>query len=136
MGRMTGKIAIVTGGARGQGRSHALRLAEEGAHVVVTDIADQIANVKYPMATESDLQETAELVAKTGQRCIPIKADVRSGADMKMVAATAVEESVTSTCCARTRASPWSTPGTSRTSPCSTTPWTSTLRVRGSRAAP
>lgn len=76
-GRVSGKVALITGGARGQGRSHAVKLAEEGADVIVIDIAAQIDAVQYPMSTESDLAETALLVEKTGGRCVAIQADVR-----------------------------------------------------------
>ena len=76
-GRLQGKVAFITGGARGQGRSHALTLAREGADIVALDIADQIDSVAYPMATPEDLQETVRLVEELGGRCLPIVADVR-----------------------------------------------------------
>ncbi len=76
-GRLQGKVAFITGGARGQGRSHALTLAREGADIVALDIADQIDSVAYPMATPEDLQETVRLVEELGSRCLPIVADVR-----------------------------------------------------------
>lgn len=75
--RVDKKVAFITGAARGQGRSHAVRLAEEGANVIAVDIAEQIATVPYPMATAEDLEETVRLVEKTGQRCLPFRADVR-----------------------------------------------------------
>lgn len=77
MGRVTGKVAFVTGAARGQGRSHAVRLAEEGADVIALDICAQIPSVPYPMATREDLDETVSLVEKAGRRAVPIRADVR-----------------------------------------------------------
>jgi SDR family mycofactocin-dependent oxidoreductase len=86
MGLVNGKVAFITGAARGQGRSHAVRLAEEGADVIAVDLADQIATVPYPMATPEDLEETARLVEKTGRRCVAIQADVR---DIKALAAAA-----------------------------------------------
>ena len=61
-GRMRGKVALVTGAARGQGRSHAVRLAQEGADIIAVDICDQIDSTPYPMATQADLAETAKLV--------------------------------------------------------------------------
>jgi SDR family mycofactocin-dependent oxidoreductase len=77
MGRVEGKVALITGAARGQGRSHAVRLAEEGADIIAIDIADQIATVPYPMATVDDLEETALLVKEAGRRCVIVQADVR-----------------------------------------------------------
>lgn len=77
MERAANKVAFITGGARGQGRSHAIRLAEEGADIIAVDIAAQIASVPYPMATPDDLEETVRLVEKTGRRCVGIQADVR-----------------------------------------------------------
>ena len=59
MGELDGQVALVTGGARGQGRAHAIALAAAGASVVVCDIAAQIGTVPYPMATPEDLDETA-----------------------------------------------------------------------------
>jgi SDR family mycofactocin-dependent oxidoreductase len=77
MGRVEGKVAFITGAARGQGRSHAVRLAEEGADIIAVDIAGQIASVPYPMATMDDLDETALLVKEAGRRCVMVQADVR-----------------------------------------------------------
>src|SRR5215471_2294230 len=76
-GRLQGKVAFITGAARGQGRSHAGRLAAEGADIAAIDIAGQIETVPYPMATTSDLDETVALVEQAGRRCLPIVADVR-----------------------------------------------------------
>jgi SDR family mycofactocin-dependent oxidoreductase len=76
-GRVQGKVALITGAARGQGRSHAVALAREGADVVALDIAQQIQTVPYPMATAEDLEETARLVKDAGGRCLPLVADVR-----------------------------------------------------------
>lgn len=77
MGKLEGKVAFVTGAARGQGRSHALRLAEEGADIIAIDIAHQIATAKYPMATEEELAETVRLVEALDRRIIASVADVR-----------------------------------------------------------
>lgn len=77
MGKLDGKVAFITGVARGQGRSHAVRLAEEGADIIGVDICTQIDTVPYPMATPEDLQETARLVEKTGRRMFARQADVR-----------------------------------------------------------
>jgi SDR family mycofactocin-dependent oxidoreductase len=76
-GRVRGKVALITGAARGQGRSHAVALAREGADVVALDLADQMDTVPYPMATPEDLEETARLVREAGRSCLPIVADVR-----------------------------------------------------------
>src|SRR5579863_1368154 len=76
-GRLEGKVAFITGAARGQGRSHAVRLASEGADIVALDIARQIDSVPYPMATPDDLQETVKLVEEVDRRCVPVVADVR-----------------------------------------------------------
>jgi NAD(P)-dependent dehydrogenase (short-subunit alcohol dehydrogenase family) len=69
-GRMQGKVALVTGAARGQGRSHAVRLAQEGADIIAVDICDQIETTPYPMATQADLAETAKLVEQPGRCCL------------------------------------------------------------------
>jgi NAD(P)-dependent dehydrogenase (short-subunit alcohol dehydrogenase family) len=76
-GRMTGKVALVTGAARGQGRSHAVRLAEEGADIIAVDLADQIDSVPYAMATPEDLAETVRLVEGLDRRILARVADVR-----------------------------------------------------------
>jgi len=78
MGRLDGKVVFVTGAARGQGRSHALMAAHEGAAIVGVDICAQIPSVNYPMATEEDLDETARLVEERGGRMVARVGDVRS----------------------------------------------------------
>jgi SDR family mycofactocin-dependent oxidoreductase len=83
MGRLEGKVAFVTGAARGQGRSHALRLAEEGADIVAVDIAGQISTVRYPMATPDDLAETVRQVEAMDRRIVATQADVRDYDAMK-----------------------------------------------------
>jgi len=77
MGRVEGKVAMITGAARGQGRSHAVHLAEEGADIIAVDLCEDIASNEYPLARPEDLDETARLVEKTGRRIVPIQADVR-----------------------------------------------------------
>lgn len=77
MGKLDGRVAFITGAARGQGRSHAVRLAEEGADIVGIDICEQLDLIPYPMATREDLDETVRLVEKTGRRMLAAKADVR-----------------------------------------------------------
>ncbi len=76
-GRLSGKVALITGAARGQGRSHALTLAREGADIVALDIAAQIPSVPYPMGSADDLAETVKLVENEDRRCLPVTADVR-----------------------------------------------------------
>ncbi len=76
-GRFTGKVAFITGAARGQGRAHAVRLAEEGADVVISDICAPVASNGVAAATPDDLAETVRLVEKTGQRVISAEVDVR-----------------------------------------------------------
>jgi SDR family mycofactocin-dependent oxidoreductase len=76
-GRFAGRVAVITGGARGMGRTHALALAREGARIVACDILAQPASVQYPLATPQDMDETARLVRAEGGEFIGIKADVR-----------------------------------------------------------
>jgi SDR family mycofactocin-dependent oxidoreductase len=90
MGRFDGKVAFITGGARGQGRSHAVRLAEEGADVVVVDVVRQFDSVQYAMATPDDLAETEKLVREHGREFLGITADVRD--DEQVTAAVAQAE--------------------------------------------
>ena len=83
MGRVEGKVAFITGAARGQGRSHALRLAQEGADIIAVDICEDIPNIQYPSATEADLAETVRQVEALDRRIIASKVDVRDRAAMK-----------------------------------------------------
>ncbi|HVX20582.1 MAG TPA: mycofactocin-coupled SDR family oxidoreductase [Acidimicrobiales bacterium] len=76
--KLQGKVAFVTGAARGQGRSHAVRLAEDGADVVAVDVCADTTTVPYPLGTADELAETAALVEKAGRRCVTATADVRS----------------------------------------------------------
>jgi len=85
MGRFEGKVAFITGAARGQGRSHAVALAGEGADIIAVDICRQIEDVGYPMATAADLAETVRLVEAHGRRIIATEVDVRD--DEALVAA-------------------------------------------------
>jgi SDR family mycofactocin-dependent oxidoreductase len=77
MGKLDGRVAFITGAARGQGRSHAVRFAEEGADIVGVDICADIDVVPYKLATPADLEETAALVEKAGRRMLTRQVDVR-----------------------------------------------------------
>ncbi|SEH84353.1 SDR family mycofactocin-dependent oxidoreductase [Mycolicibacterium rutilum] len=77
MGALAGKVAFITGAARGQGRAEAVRLAADGADIIAVDICDQIASVPYPLATPDDLAATVKLVEDTGARIVARQADVR-----------------------------------------------------------
>jgi SDR family mycofactocin-dependent oxidoreductase len=76
-GQFAGRVAVITGGARGQGRSHALGLAREGADIALVDRCADLPTVTYPMATADDLAETVRLVEAEGRRCMSATADVR-----------------------------------------------------------
>ncbi|MHD0281661.1 mycofactocin-coupled SDR family oxidoreductase [Rhodococcus aetherivorans] len=84
-GRVEGKVAFITGAARGQGRSHALRLAEEGADIIAVDICENIDSVTpyYPLATEDELKETVRLVEALDRRIVAHRADVRDRAALQ-----------------------------------------------------
>jgi SDR family mycofactocin-dependent oxidoreductase len=74
---LEGRVAVITGGARGQGRSHALELARLGADVAICDLCEDVATIGYPLSTRDDLTETAKLVEAAGRRCVSEVADVR-----------------------------------------------------------
>ncbi|WP_348787313.1 mycofactocin-coupled SDR family oxidoreductase [Leifsonia sp. NPDC080035] len=82
-GRLEGKVAFITGAARGQGRSHAVRLAEEGADIIAVDIVDHLPNVQYPSATPEDLDETVRQVEALDRRISARRVDVRDRAALK-----------------------------------------------------
>src|SRR5262245_26884823 len=77
MGTLTGKVAFITGAARGQGRSHAIRLAQEGADIIAVDLCDDIATVPYPLGSAEDLAITVKEVEAAGSRIVASQADVR-----------------------------------------------------------
>lgn len=77
-GQFAGRVAVITGGARGQGRSHAVGLAREGADIALVDRCADLGTVPYPLATPADLAETVRLVEAEGRRCITATADVRN----------------------------------------------------------
>ncbi|OMC13884.1 MULTISPECIES: mycofactocin-coupled SDR family oxidoreductase [unclassified Mycobacterium] len=76
-GPLNGRVALITGAARGQGRAHAVRLAADGANVIAVDLCAQIESVPYPLATPEDLAETVKLVEDTGARIVAQQGDVR-----------------------------------------------------------
>ena len=90
MGNLDGKVAFITGAARGQGRSHAVTLAENGADIVVVDIDHDIESVFYPLSTADDLEETARLVEKTGQTVLARTVDVRDSDALDSAVAEAI----------------------------------------------
>lgn len=77
MGELTGKVAFITGAARGQGRAHAVKLASEGADIIALDLCAQIDSVPYPLATPDDMAATVKLVEEAGGRIATYEADVR-----------------------------------------------------------
>src|SRR5690348_5242318 len=92
MGLLDDKVAVVTGAARGQGRSHAVRLAREGASVIAIDICDEVSpDVTYPPATKADLKETASLLEREGRPFVAETADVRDLTALEQVVTKGVE---------------------------------------------
>ena len=91
MAQLDGRVAFISGGARGQGRSHAVALAREGCDIAVFDITSSLPAVPYPLATSDDLAETVKRVEAVGRRCISIVGDVRSSADVDGAVAETVE---------------------------------------------
>ncbi|MCI2417348.1 mycofactocin-coupled SDR family oxidoreductase [Saccharopolyspora sp. K220] len=93
-GRVDGKVAFITGAARGQGRSHAVRLAQEGADIIAVDICAEVGRTAdfYPPATEADLAETVRLVRQQGRRVVASQADVRDYGALEAGLSSAVEE--------------------------------------------
>ncbi|MFW0783357.1 mycofactocin-coupled SDR family oxidoreductase [Gordonia sp. CPCC 206044] len=87
MGKLEGKVAFITGAARGQGRSHALRLAQEGADIIAVDVTDQVATVPYDTARPGDMEQTIEQVEALDRRIIASEVDVRDLAGLQKAAA-------------------------------------------------
>jgi len=91
MGRVEGKVAFITGAGRGQGRSHAVTLAKEGADILAVDICEDLPSSYSPLATKEDLEETVRLVEAVGGRIVARKADVRSSAELDEAVAAGLE---------------------------------------------
>jgi SDR family mycofactocin-dependent oxidoreductase len=83
MGKLDGKVAFITGAARGQGRSHAVRLAEEGADIVGVDVCGPIETVEYQGSSDVDLKETQRLVEERGRKMVGVQGDVRDFASVE-----------------------------------------------------
>jgi (+)-trans-carveol dehydrogenase len=92
MGRLEGKVAFITGAARGQGRSHAVRMAQEGADIIGVDICEDIASVPYELGTMEELEETANQVEKLDRRMVIRKADVRRPEELEAAVKAGVAE--------------------------------------------
>ncbi|TQM04275.1 mycofactocin-coupled SDR family oxidoreductase [Pseudonocardia kunmingensis] len=91
-GRLEGKVVLVSGAARGQGRSHAVRLAQEGADIIAFDVCRQLDSVPYPMAVPEDLEETVKLVEDLDRRIVAREADVRDAGAVQAVVDEGVRE--------------------------------------------
>jgi SDR family mycofactocin-dependent oxidoreductase len=92
MGQLDGRVALITGAARGMGRSHAVRLAEEGADIIAVDICRQIEAVAATLASPADLAETVRLVEAQGRRGVARMADVRDRGELREAVAAGVSE--------------------------------------------
>lgn len=92
IGRVAGKRVLVTGAARGMGRSHAVRLAEEGADLILVDICTSLPELEYPLASREDLDETARLVEKHDRRAITGVVDIRDADALAAAVANGVKE--------------------------------------------
>ena len=92
MGQLDGKVAFITGAARGQGRAHAVRLAQEGADIIATDICKNVDSIGYDMASNDDLAETAKLIEDLDRRVVTAVADVRDAAALVAAAEQGVAE--------------------------------------------
>ncbi|WP_433503012.1 mycofactocin-coupled SDR family oxidoreductase [Pseudonocardia halophobica] len=91
-GRVEGKVAFISGAGRGQGRSHALRLAQEGADIIAFDICAPVDSVSYAMSSKADLEETARLVEQLDRRVVTAQADVRNAAEVEAALRQGVDE--------------------------------------------
>lgn len=91
-GPLIGKVALITGAARGQGRAHAVRLAADGAAIIAVDLCEQIGSVPYPLATPEDLAATVKLVEDAGARILARQGDVRDRASLTAAVRAGVDE--------------------------------------------
>lgn len=89
---LAGKVAFITGAARGQGRAEALRLATDGADIIAIDLCEQIESVPYPLATPDDLAATVKLVEEAGGRIVALQADVRDEQALQAALQTGVDQ--------------------------------------------
>jgi SDR family mycofactocin-dependent oxidoreductase len=92
MGELDNTVAVITGAARGQGRSHAVALAEQGADIIAVDICADIEAIPYPLATKADLDETARLVEQAGRKVAPVVADVRDLAQLERAVQAGIDD--------------------------------------------
>ena len=92
MGRVSGKVALVSGAARGQGRSHARMLAAEGADIIAVDICADMDAIPYPLGTKSDLDKTVRRVQALGRKVVPVVADVRDLKQLEAGVQTGIDE--------------------------------------------
>ena len=91
MGLLEGRVALITGAARGQGRAHAVRLASEGAAIVATDICAELSGVPYELGSMSDLTQTVRSVEAVGGRAVAVQVDVRSQEQLDAAVAAGIE---------------------------------------------
>ncbi|WP_232667726.1 mycofactocin-coupled SDR family oxidoreductase [Pseudonocardia sp. TRM90224] len=92
LGLLDGKVALITGGARGQGRAHAVTCAREGADVIIVDITKPVAEVEYPLATAEDHTETVRQVEALGRRIVAVDADVRDQSAIDAAVSRGIDE--------------------------------------------
>jgi SDR family mycofactocin-dependent oxidoreductase len=92
MGELDNTVAVITGAARGQGRSHAVALAEQGADIIAVDICADIDSIPYSLGTKSDLDKTALLVEAAGRKVVPVMADVRDLAQLEAGVQAGIDE--------------------------------------------
>jgi SDR family mycofactocin-dependent oxidoreductase len=92
MGKLDGKVAFITGAARGQGRSHAIRLAREGASIIAVDICRDLPSVPYPLGTSADLKETVNQIEALDRRVVSAVVDVRDAGALRAALAEGVAE--------------------------------------------
>ena len=92
MGLLDGRVALITGAARGQGRSHAVALAGEGADIVACDVPRPMSTPTYPLASKDDLVHTAKLVEDLGRTCLPVSLDVRDAGEVNAAVEQTAEE--------------------------------------------